>query len=1170
MPTALCIFTLYLIIACIQTQRVTIYSWPFTSSTSGWHLDLTSSDSKLVTNTQCPGASSCYRLTNDDEFYIYVDTRTYTDIQIGYDIRSSGLDSSGDDYCEFWWMIGTATAANWEQSWIPQAQHFANDNPQSILHTSLPSDVDDYYSIGIDFWANMETSEYCYLNNVIVTGIPEFTMSPTTFAPTQPSTPPTSAPTAAPTVKTEFPTSPPSNTPSISPSRAPSHAPSTAPTINPTPAPTATPTGNTASPTSTPSRAPSSTPTLTPTVPPTLAPTLNPSLSPSAAPTKITASPTSAPSSTPSSPPTRAPTSNPTAPPSNSPSISPSRAPSLSPTPSPTPHATLVDDIWTDDFIFNGVDGFGWYQDDTAYHNLYHGPYFEGTYWLSRWFQCTTYSSVTIQYMFQCCTTNDHADVTVYINNDRMDKQVSDSFPRSGFPYTKDCADDWREHLVDENDIGSVIMTKHDAFYVAFRIRSEHGNDGVGMSNITVICGPAISNSPTPEPTNPTTDPTNAPSISPTRYPTNTPTLPSADPTLAPTFSPTSTPTAAPTGMTASPTSAPSRVPSSAPTLTPSVAPSLAPTLNPSLSPSSAPTGITASPTSAPSRAPSSSPTRAPTDNPTSSPSSAPSSPPSRAPSRAPTPAPTPRATLIDDIWTDDFVFNGVDGFGWSDDDTVYQNLYHGPYVEGTYWLSRWFQCKTYSTVTIEYKFQYCRDNDHGDITVYINDVWMDFQASYWFSTKSAFPDHNECRYAWRELLVGEDKIGSVVVTKHEAFYVHFRMRSDHDTDPVGLSDVKVICGPAISNSPTPEPTTPTTNPTNAPSIAPTRFPTNTPTLPSLDPTLAPTISPTSTPTTTPTGITASPTSAPSRAPSCAPTHAPTSTPTLPPTNAPTSAPSAAPTGTTASPTSAPSNAPSSPPTHAPTHNPTSAPSNTPSNSPTQPPSLSPTPAPTPHATLIDDIWTDDFIFNGVNGFGWSNDDTVYQNLYHGPYVEGTYWLSRWFQCKTYSTVTIEYKFQYCRDNDHGDITVYINGVWMDKQNAYWFSTKSSFPDYNECRYPWRELLVGEDKIGSVVMTKHEAFYVRFRMRSDHDTDPVGLSDVKVICGPAISNSPTQEPTNPTTNPTNAPSMSPTRYPTNAPTLPSQDPTPAPTISPTSAPTDTPTAKTVSPSFAPT
>eukprot|EP01083_Nonionella_stella_P304452 1058060_1 len=194
MPTALCIFTLYLIIACIQTQRVTIYSWPFTSSTSGWHLDLTSSDSKLVTNTQCPGASSCYRLTNDDEFYIYVDTRTYTDIQIGYDIRSSGLDSSGDDYCEFWWMIGTATAANWEQSWIPQAQHFANDNPQSILHTSLPSDVDDYYSIGIDFWANMETSEYCYLNNVIVTGIPTAptptpkpTISPTqiqTFKPT--------------------------------------------------------------------------------------------------------------------------------------------------------------------------------------------------------------------------------------------------------------------------------------------------------------------------------------------------------------------------------------------------------------------------------------------------------------------------------------------------------------------------------------------------------------------------------------------------------------------------------------------------------------------------------------------------------------------------------------------------------------------------------------------------------------------------------------------------------------------------------------------------------------------------------------------------------------------------------------------------------------------------
>eukprot|EP01083_Nonionella_stella_P238700 836270_1 len=166
MATALCLFTLYLIIACIQTQRVTIHSWPFTSSTSGWHLDLTSSDSKLVTNTQCPGASSCYRLTNDDEFYIYVDTTTYTDIQIGYAIRSSGLE--GGDYCSFWWVRGNVPPED-VSLWIMQAQHFANDYPQSIL-TSLPSDVDDYY-IGIDFWANAGVSEYGYLNNVIVTGI---------------------------------------------------------------------------------------------------------------------------------------------------------------------------------------------------------------------------------------------------------------------------------------------------------------------------------------------------------------------------------------------------------------------------------------------------------------------------------------------------------------------------------------------------------------------------------------------------------------------------------------------------------------------------------------------------------------------------------------------------------------------------------------------------------------------------------------------------------------------------------------------------------------------------------------------------------------------------------------------------------------------------------------
>eukprot|EP01083_Nonionella_stella_P050597 134550_1 len=191
MATVLCLLSLYLLIASTQTQlqRVTIYSWPLTSNTSGWNLDYTS-DSKLVTSTKCPGASSCYRLTNDEEILLFFNTTTYTDIQIGYDIRTSGLGSH--DYCEFWWVRGFV-ALN-DPNWNFQAQHTANDNPQSILHTSLSSDVDDYYSIGIDFWAHdMESDEYCYLNNVIVTGIPEFTMSPTTFAPTQPSTPPTSA-----------------------------------------------------------------------------------------------------------------------------------------------------------------------------------------------------------------------------------------------------------------------------------------------------------------------------------------------------------------------------------------------------------------------------------------------------------------------------------------------------------------------------------------------------------------------------------------------------------------------------------------------------------------------------------------------------------------------------------------------------------------------------------------------------------------------------------------------------------------------------------------------------------------------------------------------------------------------------------------------------------------
>eukprot|EP01083_Nonionella_stella_P260306 887715_1 len=162
------VYILHLVLACIKAQRVTIYSWPMTSNVEGWSvLEGADLQSGLVTSALCPGASACYRIANFNEFSTYLDTRGYTDIQIGYDVRTSNL--GFDDHCEFFWQKGPFPT--YEGSWTRVGYH-ANNDPQSVLHTSLPDKVDNYETIGIDFWANMGANQYCYINNVLVTGIP--------------------------------------------------------------------------------------------------------------------------------------------------------------------------------------------------------------------------------------------------------------------------------------------------------------------------------------------------------------------------------------------------------------------------------------------------------------------------------------------------------------------------------------------------------------------------------------------------------------------------------------------------------------------------------------------------------------------------------------------------------------------------------------------------------------------------------------------------------------------------------------------------------------------------------------------------------------------------------------------------------------------------------------
>eukprot|EP01083_Nonionella_stella_P283023 963231_1 len=217
MSSMLIIF--YSLIAFLESQRVTILSSPLTN-TSGWYTDHGGLGG-IVTSSMCPGAATCYRITGagNDEVYRFVNTRGYSDIQISYDIRTEGVLSG--EACSFWWVVGTQCPSC--GGWTQQSSHTANDAPQSIVHNTLPSNLDNTASVGIDWWADIPPGGYCYLNNVAVTGI---------------ELPPTPDPTPRPTL---LPTSKPTQNPTLSPTSDPTQIPTTTPTANPTQIPTATP-----------------------------------------------------------------------------------------------------------------------------------------------------------------------------------------------------------------------------------------------------------------------------------------------------------------------------------------------------------------------------------------------------------------------------------------------------------------------------------------------------------------------------------------------------------------------------------------------------------------------------------------------------------------------------------------------------------------------------------------------------------------------------------------------------------------------------------------------------------------------------------------------------------------------------------------------------------------
>eukprot|EP01083_Nonionella_stella_P074245 201333_1 len=156
---------LHLLIALIQSQRVTLLSQSFTSHETGWFEENLSGpyNGYFSDGVLCPLAI-CYVFSNQDRFYRYIDTTGYKDIQIAYDIQlMSGVS------LEFWWIRGTAAVGY--PGWVHQSTHnTCVGYTCNILHTSLLStELDNADSVGIAFYMN--SYGWTHLNNVVITGI---------------------------------------------------------------------------------------------------------------------------------------------------------------------------------------------------------------------------------------------------------------------------------------------------------------------------------------------------------------------------------------------------------------------------------------------------------------------------------------------------------------------------------------------------------------------------------------------------------------------------------------------------------------------------------------------------------------------------------------------------------------------------------------------------------------------------------------------------------------------------------------------------------------------------------------------------------------------------------------------------------------------------------------
>eukprot|EP01083_Nonionella_stella_P097655 274465_1 len=375
------------------------------------------------------------------------------------------------------------------------------------------------------------------------------------------------------------------------------------------------------------------------------------------------------------------------------PTTSPTKDPTMSPI-SVIERYTLIsmDSPWSDDGVTSGTHGWSVSPNSpiitipsTGYGqgDVFHGPYRNNLYTISRDFVCNHTASVHVTFVTARCTTDamessDYADL--YLNNV---KQTQSSFTGvtpedGGFEQNAlqaGTCPSWNEewetfHVQNANLNGISLVPYHTPFNVEFRLKTSSTNEWWTIQGITVTCASNPTNDPTISPTLPTQGPTKTPtqmtqtpsqpSQLPTKFPSNNPTIPTTFPTrfpsVTPTGFPTTLPSITPTELpSVPPTIFPTKFPSITPTKFPSKFPSITPTALPSSTPTKGPTGYpTMTPSQTPSQVPSISPTKSPTRVPTLYPSNNPTASPSDYPTLMPSVGPTPSPTRQQDAGVDD------------------------------------------------------------------------------------------------------------------------------------------------------------------------------------------------------------------------------------------------------------------------------------------------------------------------------------------------------------------------------------------------------------------------------------------------------------------------------------------------------------------------------------